>query len=462
MAGYHPHGTWAIKKLLVGLAILWLTSSASAEDIAANFRAQTNKILADLQSGNLKVQLQAIELLKAYPTPDAAEMVIQNLDKLAAAGPQCCALLRGFIDDVEVGTAMHAALVKEVRSKRITMQTYARALILLSADEPQVTKLVDEFLLQGEKNLLHVRVMIGAVDLMGPNSGYRDLGGWNGSFDYKPLHRLADSSLGQHHTGLKRAIIQCASLAKPAESVELLIKILPHAEGEGKNDIHRYLHYHCEIPTEQKTDWIAWWNENKATYLGSKMPDRPRLRPADVQAGQATLATIPPTGSRIVFIADYTVPGPGSTAKSPLAVQRELIDAVALVPDGAHFNVMLNNPGLTPWKREPQLSSLKTRKEATRFIQTAQAAGTVYPIAKPIELALTQNADAIYYFYNTAQPTVGIREEAAYFKEASTKIFELNRMQRASIHAIVFSQRDAHGFLSTTSQFNFGKFLSLP
>lgn len=151
MAGYHPHGTWAIKKLLVGLAFLWLTSSASAEDIAANFRAQKNKILADLQSGNLKVQLQAIELLKAYPTPDAAEMVIQNLDKLAAAGPQCCALLRGFIDDVEVGTAMHAALVKEVRYKRITMQTYARALTLLSADEPQVTKLVDEFLLQGKR-----------------------------------------------------------------------------------------------------------------------------------------------------------------------------------------------------------------------------------------------------------------------------------------------------------------------
>lgn len=438
--------TWLRGSLLCVVAAVATTAQAiQAGELDAKFRAAKARIVTELRSPKQEVRDGAIEKLRDYPTPEAADLLLQQgeLTKFPDVRRGCYDLLRSFANTEAVGQSLQNELLQAIKTNKVDQACKVRLIVLLVSTEPKVTALLSPLLDQAGQSPAGLLLLATLIDEFAETAD---------ADSKRALLLLAEQPLFTTHSGLRRALVQALCKLNEKQAVTQLLQFYTTAEGETRADIERRMLQISGLKAEERTDWPSWWQEKEATFVFPSGP--PREPEVVARPGSASYYGLPVYGSRIVFIADYS----GSMQGVKMdAAKRELIATIAQLPDGVRFNVIAFNSEVIPWKRELQTVSPQSRKEAMAFVGSGQAAAMTASYTA-LHAGLLQDCDAIY-FLTDGEPTVGqITKPDAIIAAIS----RTNRVRRATINCIGIGVGGQGGafdvFLSDLAAKNFGAY----
>ncbi len=296
--------------------------------------------------------------------------------------------------------------------------------------------------------------------------------------------------------GLKHDFWQVRSAAaallrtlKARTAVEPLVEALAKADGRLRAEFNEAL---AEITGVDKhgdpAAWKAWLDANRASVLEGSYRPRPEEAAGGGPSGKTTFYGIPVESKSVVFILDrsgsmlepseWDAPADVATGAGGPDVKKtgdrkidiarwQLKRALAMMPDGADFNLIFYNHEWTILSEKPLKLSATTRKAAFEFIDRLEPVGptNIYdPLEKGLSFAAAgAMADKIaksgvdtIFFLTDGMPNTGQVPRA---DDILLKVKELNKSRKVKIHAIgVFSS--ARGPQTATSEAELGgKFL---
>lgn len=436
--------TW-LRGSLLCVVLAAAPLAIDAAELDAKFRSAKGRITTELRSPKQEVRDRAMEALREFPVPQAAELLLQQgeLTKFPDVRRGCYETLRSFANTEEVGKALQKELLQALKVNKVDQACKVRLVVLLAATEPKVTALLPELSEHIEKSPAGLLLLVTVTDEFAETAD---------ADSKRALLVLSEQPLFSTHSGLRRALVQALCKINEKTAVAQLLQFYTTAEGETRADIERRLLQISGLKAEDRTDWPTWWKEKEATF---EFPSGP-ARELEVVArpGSASYYGLPVYGSRIVFIADYS--GSMQGAKMD-AAKRELIATIAQLPDGVRFNIIAFNSEVFPWKRELQTVSPQSRKEAMEFVGAGQAAAMTASYSA-LNAGLLQDCDAIY-FLTDGEPTVGQLTKP---NDIITAISRTNRIRRATINCIGIGVGGQGGafdvFLSKLAAKNFGAY----
>lgn len=184
-----------------------------------------------------------------------------------------------------------------------------------------------------------------------------------------------------------------------ATSVPPLIEAMKTAKGRLLDDLREGLaSLTGQTFPAVEAPWRTWWDIAGKDFLGPKDP-KPATAPsppagggADGKPPAATAAVakgedgfqfygIESHSTRVLFILDYSGSmlwagsGRDEKVKKIDILRAEMKKSLAGLPDGSTFNVLAFSSDVRPWKKEPQIRSVKTAAEALLWVEKAPVDG---------------------------------------------------------------------------------------
>ena len=298
--------------------------------------------------------------------------------------------------------------------------------------------------------------------------------------------------------GLKHEFWQVRSAAaallralKARTGVEPLVDALTKADGRLRAEFNDALAAITGVDKHgDPAAWKAWLEANRAAVLDGSYLPRPEEAAGGGPSGKTTFYGIPVESKSVIFILDrsgsmlepseWEVPqevatGPGApgvdvkkTGDRKIDIARwQLKRALAMMPDGAEFNLIFYNHEWTILSEKPLKLSTSTRKTAFEFIDRLEPMGptNIYdPLEKGLSFAATglmmdkiakSGVDTIF-FLTDGMPNTGQVPRA---EDILVKVKELNKSRKVKIHAIgVFSSGRGPQTAMSESELG-GKFL---
>ena len=438
---YQPAAFWAgVLSLLI-----WYAAAAQGGELETKFRGMKARIGAELRSPKPEIRERALEKLREFPIPDAAELLLVQgqLAQYPDVARGCYETLRSFANTPDVARFLITDLQKELKLGRSDPVQKVRLEMLFAASEPQVAAQLPPLIELIGKTPSGLLLLATIVDEHAA------------SFDpkvQKTLLNMVELPVVTTHPGLRRALVQGLCKVNEKAAVTQLVQMHTTAEGETRADIERRLVQLSGLNAADRPDWGTWWKEKEATFM---FPMGPLLETKlAAGAGTPSYYGLPLYGSKLVFIADYS----GSMEGAKLeAAKRELVGTIGQLPGDVRFNIIAFNSQVFPWQRELQVVSPLSRQDAVRFVASGRATAMTASY-DALQAALLQDCDAIY-FLTDGSPTVGQIKDPEQIVSAITRI---NRVRRATIHCIGIGVGAAGGefdvFLRDLAAKNFGAY----
>lgn len=412
-----------------------------AADVEKEFKAAKAGLMRQTLSPKEDVRAAAMLKFPAYPTPDAAKTLLQlgvssQFEDVRRGSYQA---LLSYRNAEKVAKLLSEEVSSDLKRAVIEPDGCVALVVLLAADEPAVQKYAHDVLALAEKAPSGSQFLVTVVDQLGEQDDNPEC--------VRSLQTLAESPLAGQYAGFRRAVVQSLIRLRRKEAVTVLLQLLPTATGEVRADIQRHLAHLSGLPATDKPDWQAWWKEKQADF---KFPLLRADRKADAVAGLPSYYGLPLYGSRLIFILDTSGSMKGGRME---AAKRELSKAVTELPDDVQFNIVAFNSVVVPWQKDLVHSGPETKKEALRFVQSCTPQQTTASY-DALEAALRFDADAIYFLTDGA-PYGGKTSNPV---EIVTQITKINRLRRATIHAIGIQAQAGQfeGFLQSLADENFG------
>ena len=261
------------------------------------------------------------------------------------------------------------------------------------------------------------------------------------------------------------------------DAVDVLVKRMAKEKGRLLDDIATAL----KDMTRQRygpepEPWRIWWE---------KVHDKWTPPPPDAKAGDEKVGVekgafvyfygIRTTSKRIVFCIDFSgsmdFPLDGEGGSEPpriVTAKRELLQALAALPEDAQFNLVVYNSEVSVWKKTMQVATLKNKQVARKYIEKQKPGGAtnIYDaLNKSLDIAAAGSkakrkekdvpvADTIF-FLTDGQPTNGrVIDPVQILKEITAR----NRLLDVVIHTVGVSQEQNAGFLLNLAKHNRGRY----
>lgn len=435
------------------LALVFLAgqavASAQERDVAAEFKAVKGPLTAQLR-GKKANRLEAVKKLEAYPTPDAAKLLLHqgmgsNDPEVARASFD--ALVK-FSGDKEVSALLRMTVGKTWKQGKPQAETYAAIAILLASELPEAHDEAMELVKEAAER---------------PNSGQMilitladELANCRGDNAARPLIELMDLPLFEHDFAFRRAVEQALVQVRAKPAVTALIQLLAKVKGEVRADIVRFL---TEISGQQSgvdaAAWLSWWNEKEKTF---EFPPEKKATPVAHLGPQAPKAQengpsyygLPLSGSKIIFIIDTS----GSMNGPRIyAAKRELSNAITQLPEGVEFNIIAFNSRTLAWQSKLVQANGESKQSAQYFV-AALGLGSQTASYDALDAALQFDGEAIYFLTDGAP--VGGRITSP--PDIVRAITQQNRFRRMTINSLGIGVNSPgfDNFLSSLAQNNFG------
>jgi len=258
-----------------------LIALAQERDVAAEFKAVKGSLTTQLR-GKRANRLEAVKKLEAYPTPEAAKLLLhQGMgstdDDVRRASFD--ALVK-FSGDRDVCVFLTTTVGKSWRQGKPTAETYSAIAILLASQLPEAHDealyLVKE---AAERPTTGQMIVITLAD---------ELANCRGEGASRALIDLMDLPLFEQDFAFRRAVEQALVQVRAKPAVMALIQLLVKVKGEVRADI---VHYLAEISGQQlgleAPAWLAWWNENEKNVRVSARKEAAGCGSSERTAGSA-------------------------------------------------------------------------------------------------------------------------------------------------------------------------------
>lgn len=440
--------------LVASTLIAAVTSCAAAgeSELEKEFRSIQRGIQTQLRSKNREQRLAAVKKLEAYPVLEAAKVLL--LTGLASGDEEVRrasyeALLK-VKEDQAIGQLLAVSIEKDLRRAAVDDGTCGAMAVLLAAKNPEIEKKADVLLEQAAnaQSTSGLLLLVTIADALGTQPSETSV---------KALQRLSRLPLFARSFAFRRAVTQGLIKVRQVEAVTALVEMLPEAEGEIRSDIVRFL---SSISGQQigpdPLRWADWWRTSKATFKFAAPANAPALVRANVAPqGAKSYYGLPLLATRVLFIIDTSgsMRGPRSEA-----AKRELIKAIAELPDSTYFSVLVFNSRVAVWQEQLVEATSENKESACRYVAgQALAANTASYDA--LEAALTFDAEAIYFLTDGAPYGGKVTQPA----QIVTVITRLNRLRRMTVNSIGIGV-GAKGnlfdtFLSALAENNYGEYI---
>jgi len=420
-------------------------------DVAAEFKAVKGPLTAQLR-GKKANRLEAVKKLEAYPTPEAAKLLLHqgmgsNDEDVARASFD--ALVK-FSGDKEVCALLKLTVGKSWKQGKPQAETYAAIAILLASELPEAHDEAMELVKEAaDRPTSGQMILITLAD---------ELANCRGDNAARPLIELMDLPLFEHDFAFRRAVEQALVQVRSKPAVMALIQLLPKVRGEVRADIVRYL---TEISGQQSgvdaAAWLSWWNEKEKTF--EFPPEKKPLPVANLglpapkpQANGPSYYGLPLSGSKIIFIIDTS----GSMIGPRIfAAKRELLRAIKDLPEGVEFNIIAFNSRTFVWQQRLVAASGENKQSAEYFVAALGLASQTASY-DALDAALQFDGEAIYFLTDGAP--VGGRVTSP--PDIVRAITQQNRFRRMTINSLGIGAGPPgsafDSFLSALAQNNFG------
>ncbi|MHC4135795.1 MAG: HEAT repeat domain-containing protein [Planctomycetota bacterium] len=263
------------------------------------------------------------------------------------------------------------------------------------------------------------------------------------------------------------------------DAVDVLVRQMAKEKGRLLDDIATALKDMTRQRYGPEPDpWRIWWE---------KVRDKWTPPPPDARAGEEKVGVekgafvyfygIRTTSKRIVFCIDFSgsmhFPLDGEGGSEPPRIdtaKRELLQALAALPEDAKFNLVVYNSNVFVWKKTMQPATLRNKQVARKFIekQRPDGATNIYDaLNKSLDIAAAGStakrkakdvpvADTIF-FLTDGVPTNGrVVDPAQILKEVTAR----NRLLDVVIHTVGVSQDQNAGFLLNLAKQNRGRYVA--
>jgi len=261
------------------------------------------------------------------------------------------------------------------------------------------------------------------------------------------------------------------------DAVDVLVKRMAKEKGRLLDDIATALKdMTLQRYGPEPDPWRIWWE---------KVHDKWTPPPPDAKAGDEKVGVekgafvyfygIRTTSKRIVFCIDFSgsmdFPLDGEGGSKPpriVTAKRELLQALAALPEDARFNLVVYSSEVSVWKKKMQAATLKNKQVARKFIEKQKPGGAtnIYDaLNKSLDIAAAGSkakrkekdvpvADTIF-FLTDGVPTNGrVVDPVQILKEITAR----NRLLDVVIHTVGVSQEQNASFLLNLAKHNRGRY----
>ena len=430
----------------IGCLFLWACAgpaSLPAEDLERAFRAARPGIVQQMKDRDAETRVAAVRKLREFPIVEAARLILlqgctsqhadvqrESFQTLVAISPQA-----------EVRAHLQAEITREAKRGGSEFRSAAIACVLLCSDDAAAQASVKPWLEQMQKDKRGPALLVAMVD---------ELAALRDEASLRALVQLGELPLFQKQFGPRRAWIQALIQVRQKDAVTLLLRRLPALHGETRSDILRHLTSLKGGRLDTDDQWLAWWMEQQATFKFPAAGDAPAQIAA--RQGEASYYGLPLYGTKIVFILDTSGSMSGPRI---LAAQRELVSAIAALPEGVEFNVLAFNSAVAVWQSQLVPASAATKEAAARFVM-AQVAREQTASFDALDAAFVFDAEAIYFLTDGAPTTGKIKQPDQIVAALSGP----NRVRRITVNCLGIGVGQAGGpfdkFLNSLATQNFG------
>ncbi len=427
--------------LLALAAGLRLSAARGAAPYAAEAKSPAGRmrgtILRQLKSSKPRVRAAAVAKVDDLPAATAVKLLVEY----GLASPftdlrhASYAALLARADDQDV-CDMLLERVKKSLSKQTADELTCGILCVLLSSELEPVRLGTGELLDAAVRQPGGRALL--VTLAG------ELGLEADSTSLASLWKLSKLTVFEQVFAVSRAVVRALSRSERPEAIDALVEILGRVDGEVKADIARYLTTISGEPHAlDAAQWRSWWQTNRATQAASSTgadhstsDPAGRLllpRPAPVYAPLYAAAPtkyygLPIYAQRMMFVIDTS----GSMSGLRLdAAKRELLFAIAGLPPGVWFNVLVFNGGVAAWSDTLQVASPENKALAAAFVLPQFAIGNTCT-HDALLAAMAFDVEAIY-FLTDGQPCGGSLSDPTAIVAAITM---LNQDRLVSINTL--------------------------
>lgn len=263
------------------------------------------------------------------------------------------------------------------------------------------------------------------------------------------------------------------------DAVDVLVRQMAKEKGRLLDDIAAVL----KDMTRQRygpepEPWRVWWEKARDKWTPPPPDAGADAEKVGVEKGAFVyFYGIRTTSKRIVFCIDFSgsmhFPLDGEGGSGPPRIEkakRELLQALAALPEDAQFNLVVYNSNVSVWKKSMQAATLRNKQAARKFIEKQNPAGAtnIYDaLNKSLDIAAAGGkakrkakdvpvADTIF-FLTDGRPTNGrVVDATQILKEITAR----NRLLDVVIHTVGVSQDQNAGFLLNLAKQNRGRYVA--
>src|SRR5262245_14704677 len=438
---------------IVLLSVAMSGASGQERDVAAEFKAVKGPLASQLR-GKKANRLEAVKKLEAYPTTEAAKLLLHQgmgSNDAEVARASFDALVK-FSGDKEVCAFLRSTVGKSWKQGKPQAETYAAIAILLASELPEAHDEAMELVKEAaERPTTGQMISIMLAD---------ELANCRGENAARPLIELMDLPLFEEDFAFRRSVEQALVQVRAKPAVRALIGLLPKVKGEVRADIVRFL---TEISGQQlgvdAAGWLTWWNEKEKAF---EFPPEKKPTPVAHLGPQApkpqengpSYYGLPLLGAKIIFIIDTSGSMNGPRI---FAAKRELSRAVGELPAGVEFNIIAFNSRAFVWQQKLVEANAENKQSALYFVAALGLANQTASY-DALDAALQFDGEAIYFLTDGAP--VGGRITSP--PDIVRAITQQNRFRRMTINSLgigVGAPGNAFdSFLSALAQNNFGAY----
>ncbi len=284
------------------------------------------------------------------------------------------------------------------------------------------------------------------------------------------------------HWPVRVAAAQGLGALRSREAIEPLIAAMGESDGRVRAEMNTALVAITGVNKHaDPAAWKSWWERNRESFLAGTYKPEPAERGRE--AGGTTFYGLPVTSKKVVFVLDRSgsmaaaakwkpedvASGDAPNVSKPKGERKidiakyELKKVLALLPEGAEFNIVFYNSIQEPFSEKMVVLNRETRRRAIAFVDGIEPSGATnisdalargMGFAGAVEKASKAGVDTIYLL-SDGMPTAGIVD----VDEFCGHVAGANRLKKVSIHTVAIEPTaDSEKFMKRLAKENGGAY----
>ncbi len=364
--------------------------SGLAVDRLDEFNKAKRTLSPMLRSKLTEDRVSAVKKLQKFPIADAVKLLNVSLgDSEPEVRQAAFDTLLDLSDKQEVCDTLMLLAKKAVHRKDDGEMAVPLVAVLLASSLPAVQRDTGEFLEKTFATNHGAQVVLTLADELGNHRAERDV---------TILSRLAKTKVFANHFGVRRAVVHALTQIPKKPALGALIEMMEQIKGEAQADAVEHLtQVTGQIFGMETAAWQRWWDDVKDTYEYPKRVVQEPYRSVPIGTPEYYYG-LPLFAERLVFVLDTS----GSMAGPRIeAAKRELLRAIAGLPEHAEFGIVVFNSTVDTWQKHLVPATSQSKKAGAIYVNS-QSTHSNTASYDALEAAFHFDTEAIYFLSDGA------------------------------------------------------------